>query len=194
MKIVFATNNKNKLREVSEILGDDFEILSLDEIGCHVDIPETGSTLEENARQKSFYIYEHYGVNCFSDDTGLEVDALGGEPGVYSARYAGEEKNSEKNIDKLLKSLDGIQNRSARFRTVVSLVIDGVESQFEGEVRGNIATERHGNGGFGYDSVFFPEGHERTFGELPAEVKNSMSHRARAIDKLASFLKGLKEG
>ena len=189
MKIVFATNNKHKLEEVKDILGKDFEIVSLDEIGCHEDIPETGLTLEENARQKSSYVVEHYGQNCFADDTGLEVDALKGEPGVHSARYAeGTDHDSEANMRKLLSKMSNVKDRTARFRTVISLIINGVEHQFEGRVEGRIATEKHGKEGFGYDPIFIPEGYDKSFAELGEEVKNQISHRARAVKKLAEYL------
>ena len=189
MKIVFATNNKHKLEEIKDILGKDFEIVSLDEIGCHEDIPETGLTLEENARQKSTYIVEHYNHDCFADDTGLEVDALNGEPGVYSARYAeGTDHDSEANMRKLLSKMSNVKDRTARFRTVISLIINGVEHQFEGRVEGRIATEKHGKEGFGYDPIFIPEGYDKSFAELGEEVKNQISHRARAVNKLAEYL------
>ena len=189
MKIVFATNNKHKLEEIKDILGKDFEIVSLDEIGCHEDIPETGLTLEENARQKSSYVVEHYGQNCFADDTGLEVDALNGEPGVHSARYAeGTDHDSEANMRKLLSKMSNVKDRTARFRTVISLIINGVEHQFEGRVEGRIATEKHGTEGFGYDPIFIPEGYDKSFAELGEEVKNQISHRARAVKKLAEYL------
>ncbi|MBF1644023.1 MAG: non-canonical purine NTP diphosphatase [Prevotella sp.] len=189
MKIVFATNNKHKLEEIKDILGKDFEIVSLDEIGCHEDIPETGLTLEENARQKSSYVVEHYGQNCFADDTGLEVDALNGEPGVHSARYAeGTDHDSEANMRKLLSKMANVKDRTARFRTVISLIINGVEHQFEGRVEGRIATEKHGTEGFGYDPIFIPEGYDKSFAELGEEVKNQISHRARAVKKLAEYL------
>ena len=193
MKIVFATNNKHKLEEIKDILGKNFEIVSLTEIGCHEDIPETGSTLQENARQKSTYVVEHYNQNCFADDTGLEVEALGGEPGVYSARYAeGTDHDSEANMRKLLAKMEGQSNRKACFRTVISLIIDGVEHQFEGKVEGRIATEKHGKEGFGYDPIFIPEGYDKSFAELGEEIKNQISHRARAVKKLAEYLGRLK--
>ena len=189
MKIVFATNNKHKLEEIKDILGKDFEIVSLAEIGCHEDIPETGLTLEENARQKSTYIVEHYNHDCFADDTGLEVDALNGEPGVHSARYAeGTDHDSEANMRKLLSKMSNVKDRTARFRTVISLIINGVEHQFEGRVEGRIATEKHGTEGFGYDPIFIPEGYDKRFAELGEEVKNQISHRARAVKKLAEYL------
>ncbi len=197
MKIVFATNNAHKLKEIREILGDQFEIVSLKEIGCDVDIPETGNTLEENAHQKAEYIFDHYHLNCFADDTGLEVEALNGAPGVHSARYAeGTDHDSEANMTKLLKELDGKENRKARFRTVISLItMEGDnprcsrEYRFEGIVNGEIATERSGSEGFGYDPVFVPEGYDKSFAELGEDIKNTISHRARAVNKLAEWLK-----
>ncbi|WP_288152253.1 non-canonical purine NTP diphosphatase [uncultured Prevotella sp.] len=196
MKIVFATNNKNKLKEIREILGPDFEILSLSDIGCHEEIPETGDTIEANARQKASYIADHYDHDCFADDTGLEVFSLNGEPGVHSARYAeGTDHDSEANMAKLLRSLGDSDNRDARFRTCISLMQKGRdgqyhEVQFEGEVRGRIAREKHGTEGFGYDPLFVPEGYDKSFAELGEDVKNQISHRARAVAKLAAYLKG----
>jgi XTP/dITP diphosphohydrolase len=203
MKIVFATNNQHKLDEIRGILGDGFEIVSLNDIGCHEDIPETGKTLEENALQKAQYVYEHYHVNCFADDTGLEVDALNGAPGVYSARYAGGEgHDSEANMTKLLHELGNNNNRKARFRTVIALIEKkdvcpcGCTSvkkvhQFEGIVNGEIIRERRGGEGFGYDPIFQPEGYDKTFAELGMNIKNTISHRARATQKLAEYLKTL---
>lgn len=196
MKIVFATNNKNKLSEIRDILGSDFEIVSLQDIGCHADIPETGSTLEENAMQKARYIYDNYNMSVFADDTGLEVDALGGAPGIYSARYAGGEgHDSEANMTKLLGELGENNNRKARFRTAIALILkeDGngniTEKLFEGIVRGEIIKERRGGEGFGYDPVFQPEGYDRTFAELGPDVKNKISHRARAVARLVEYLR-----
>lgn len=197
MKIVFATNNQHKLQEIREILGNQFEILSLADIGCHEDIPETGNTLEANAHQKAEYIFDHYHIDCFADDTGLEVDALGGAPGVHSARYAeGTDHNSEANMAKLLRELGDNDNRKARFRTVISLIqmeggnsVCSREYQFEGVVEGRIDREKHGSEGFGYDPVFIPEGYDKSFAELGEEIKNQISHRARAVKKLAEWLK-----
>lgn len=191
MKIVFATNNAHKLQEIKEILGPQFEIVSLGELGCHEDIPETGNTLEENAWQKADYVNEHYGpLNVFADDTGLEVEALGGEPGVHSARYAeGTDHDSKANMRKLLERLGNNNNRKARFRTVIALLINGERHTFEGQVEGRIDTEPHGTEGFGYDPLFIPEGYDKSFAELGEEVKNHISHRARAVQKLADFLK-----
>lgn len=196
MKIVFATNNKNKLREIREILGDSFEVVSLAEIGCHEDIPETGTTLEENALQKAKYVYDHYHNCCFADDTGLEVDALNGEPGVHSARYAeGTDHDSEANMEKLLKKLGNNPCRTARFRTVIALLEQDEHStipvlhEFEGRVEGSIAKEKKGSEGFGYDPIFIPEGHDKSFAEMGEEAKNKISHRARAVKKLVEYLK-----
>lgn len=187
-KIVFATNNSHKLKEIREIVGDKWEILSLADIGCNVDIPETAETLEGNARQKAHFIKEHYGYDCFADDTGLMVDALGGAPGVYSARYAGPEHDSEANTTLLLKNLEGKADRTARFVTVICLLLNGEEQIFTGTVEGEITTSRHGNGGFGYDPVFRPVEAEVTFAEMTAEAKNAISHRGRATQKLLEFL------
>jgi XTP/dITP diphosphohydrolase len=188
-QLVFATNNKHKLEEVGDILGDAIELLSLNDIECHDDIPETADTLEGNALIKAHYIYDKYHKNCFADDTGLEVEALGDEPGVYSARYAGGDgHDSEANMTKLLNKLEGEENRKARFRTVVALIIDGEEHLFEGIVNGSIIKERRGGKGFGYDPIFVPDGYEETFAELGEEVKNTISHRARAVKKLTQFL------
>lgn len=191
-KLVFATNNAHKLSEVTGILGDRMEILSLNDINCHADIPETAETLEGNARIKSQFIVDHFQLNCFADDTGLEVEALNAAPGVYSARYAGENNDSEANIQKLLKNLKGAENRKARFRTVISLMLDGKEYQFEGIVNGKITTEKYGENGFGYDPVFIPDGYEQTFAQLGTDVKNQISHRARAVNKLCEFLKNIQ--
>ena len=201
MKIVFATNNQHKLQEIRDILGSEFEIVSLKDIGCDVDIPETGNTLEENAMQKAQYVYDHYNLSCFADDTGLEVEALNGEPGVHSARYAeGTDHDSEANMAKLLRNLEGKDNRKARFRTVIALIQKqdvcpcGCTSikkvnRFEGIVDGSIATEKHGTAGFGYDPIFVPEGYVKSFAELGESIKNGISHRARAVAKLAEYLK-----
>jgi len=220
MKIVFATNNQHKLSEIRNILGESFEILSLKDIGCDVDIPETGTTLEENALQKAQYVYDHYHIDCFADDTGLEVEALNGAPGVYSARYASMACNtsstsdtsmtsstttpashdSEANMARLLRELANNNNRHARFRTVIALIQKknvcpcGCTSikeihQFEGIVDGQIIRERRGGEGFGYDPIFQPDGYDQTFAELGMDIKNQISHRARAVAKLAEFLK-----
>ena len=188
-KLVFATNNLHKLRELREILGEQFELLSLNDIGCSEDIPETGDTLEANAAQKSYYIWERYHIDCFADDTGLEIDALNGEPGVYSARFAGEAKDARENVKKVLRLMNGETNRSARFRTVISLIIDGKETQFDGVVEGEILTETRGDAGFGYDPIFRPEEKEKSFAEMNADEKNEISHRGRAVAKLVDYLK-----
>ncbi len=190
MKLVFATNNAHKLSEIKAILGDRVEILSLADIECHDDIPETADTLEGNALIKARWVHERYGMDCFADDTGLEVDALGGGPGVHTARYAYPDRyDPEANTRKLLAELQGKACRSAQFRTVVALIIKGEEHLFEGIVRGEIATEERGEEGFGYDPVFIPEETGKTFAELGVEVKNSISHRARAVEKLTDYLK-----
>lgn len=210
-KIVFATNNKHKLEEAQQILGNEFKILSLADINCHEELPETSDTLEGNAHQKAEYVWSHYfrdeKIPVFADDTGLEVEALGGEPGVLSARYAAidgdplQSHDSEANMKKLLRKLDAEDNRTARFRTVISLVIDASDTtteiplymekrwEFEGIVNGQIIRERRGTTGFGYDPIFQPDGYEQTFAELGADIKNQISHRARAMQKLAEFLK-----
>ena len=188
MKIVFATNNAHKLDEVRQVVGEEFEIVSLRECGIVEDIPENEPTLEGNALAKARYIYERTGFNCFADDTGLEVDALGGEPGVRSARYATDGHDDEANKRLLLERLQGEEMRSAQFRTAVALIMDGKEYLFEGIVRGEIALEQHGEGGFGYDPLFFPEGGELTFAQMSSEEKNAISHRGRAVRKLAEFL------
>ncbi|MDD4150282.1 MAG: non-canonical purine NTP diphosphatase [Bacteroidales bacterium] len=188
-KFVFATNNKHKLKEVNEIADGKFDILSLNDINCIDTIPEDQDTLEGNALQKARYIYEKCMINCFADDTGLEVDVLNGSPGAFSARYAGDQCDSNDNIEKLLSEMGDTPYRSARFRTVVALVLDGKEYFFEGEIKGEIITEKRGSGGFGYDAVFVPEGLSDTFAELPAFLKNSISHRAIAMQKLFYFLR-----
>lgn len=194
-RIVFATNNQHKLQEIREILSPEFEIVSLKEIGCHEDIPETGNTLEENALQKARYVSERYHISCFADDTGLEVEALEGAPGVHSARYAeGTDHDSGANMTKLLRELEGKENRQARFRTVIALIELGEDETenvhlFEGIVEGHISTERQGTEGFGYDPIFVPEGYEKSFAALGETIKNHISHRARAVKKLAEYLK-----
>lgn len=190
-KLVFATNNVHKLDEIRAILGDKIEVLSLKDINCDADIPETADTLEGNAALKAEYIYKNYGLDCFADDTGLEVEALGGAPGVYSARYAGGDgHDSEANMRKLLKELDGEQNRKAQFRTAICLIEQGEEHLFEGIVKGSIIEQKRGVSGFGYDPVFMPEGYEETFAEMGNAEKNKISHRARAVEKLCEYLNG----
>ena len=207
MKIVFATNNQHKLQEIRQILGDRVEVLSLKDIGCDVDIPETGQTLEENALQKARYVYDNYHIDCFADDTGLEVEALNGAPGIYSARYASMENSaashdSEANMTRLLRELADQDNRTARFRTVIALILKKdvcpcgctsikQEHLFEGIVNGEITREQSGAEGFGYDPIFQPEGYDKTFAELGADIKNQISHRARATQELAEYVKTL---
>ena len=191
-KLVFATNNLHKLKEVSAILNDKIELLSLNDIHCHTDIPETADTLEGNAFLKAQFVHTHYGINCFADDTGLEVEALNGEPGVYSARYAGDGHNAEANMLKLLHAMEGIENRKAQFRTAFALIIDGKEHLFEGVIKGEIIKTRRGNSGFGYDPIFVPEGYTQTFAEMGNELKNKISHRAIATNKLCKFLNSIQ--
>lgn len=188
MKLYFATNNIYKLKEVQEVVGDSFQIESMRSLGINEDIPEDQQTLEGNALQKARFLYDRTGESCFADDTGLEVDALNGAPGVYSARYAGDAKNSFDNMALLLKNMSGKQNRKARFRTVIALILDGKEYLFEGVVNGTIAEEPRGTAGFGYDPLFVPDGYSTTFAEMDSEAKNAISHRGRAVEKLAAFL------
>ena len=188
-KIVFATNNPHKLQELRQMLGDRYEILGLNDIGCHEDIPETGDFIEENAQIKARYVKEHYGFDCFSDDTGLEIYAMNGEPGVRSSRFAGPGHNSEANIDKVLFRMLGVTKRTARFRTAIALLQGNEMHMFEGKVEGVILTERRGQGGFGYDSIFQPlEGDGSTFAQMSPEEKNRISHRGRAVARLVEFL------
>lgn len=194
MKLVFATNNRHKLDEVRAIVGDRVEVLPLNDIECHDEIPETADTLQGNALIKARYIYDKYGLNCFADDTGLEVEALGGEPGVYSARYAGEECSSEANMQKLLHNLTGKSNRNAQFRTVIALIINGEEKLFNGIVKGSITEEKRGDSGFGYDPIFIPEGFSESFAQMSSEQKNSISHRYRATEQLSNYLKEKYKG
>ncbi len=191
-RFVFATNNAHKLGEVTAILGNRIEVLSLKDINCHTDIPETADTLEGNALIKARYIFENYQVDCFADDTGLEVEALGGAPGVYSARYAEGGHDSEANMLKLLHNLEEIENRKAQFRTVFALIIDGKEHLFEGIGKGEIIKNKRGTSGFGYDPIFVPEGYSQTFAEMGNELKNKISHRAIATNKLCKFLNSIQ--
>lgn len=188
--LVFATNNPHKAKEVEQILGGNYQVKTLRDIGCLDDIAETEATLEGNALLKARYVKENFGYDCFSEDTGLEVDALGGEPGVHTARYAGEQRNAADNMNLLLRNLAGKDNRDARFRTVIALIFNGKEKIIEGICEGRIAMEQHGTGGFGYDPVFIPEGYEQTFAELGDDIKNRISHRARATKKLMELLNG----
>lgn len=187
-KLTFATNNKNKIKEVSKLIPGNLNILSLEDINCKEEIPETQGTIKGNAFQKAEYVKENYKYDCFADDTGLEVDALNGAPGVRSARYAGEKCSSEDNVRKLLKELKGKPNRRARFRTVIALIIDEEKYSFEGVVEGSITEEKRGGEGFGYDPVFLPDGYDQTFAEMPLELKNKISHRAKATKQLVAFL------
>ena len=188
-KLVFATNNSHKISEVSAILGSEFNLLNLKEVGIFTDLPENENTIEGNALSKARFVYEKSGNDCFADDTGLFVDSLKGEPGVYSARYAGEECNSEENIKKLLHNIEGKSSRKAHFKTIVALIIGGREYAFEGIINGEILTEKRGNKGFGYDPVFRPEGYSLSFAEMSPDLKNKISHRALAIKALSDFLK-----
>lgn len=188
MKLCFASNNEHKLTEIRQIVGDQYQVVSLQDIGCNEELAEDQDTLEGNSRQKAEYVWQHYGVSCFADDTGLEVEALGGEPGVYSARYAGTQRSSADNIALLLGNLKGQANRRAQFRTAITLFLDGQLHQFNGIVKGQIALAPSGTVGFGYDPVFIPEGHDQTFAQMPAEQKNSISHRGRAMQQLVAFL------
>ena len=192
MKLVFATNNPHKLQEIKQLLDDSIGLLDLNDINCTDDIPENQETLEGNASEKSFYIFNKYGMNCFADDTGLEIEALNGEPGVYSARYAGDERSAENNMNLVFEKLYKIKNRKARFRTVISLVIDGHETQFEGVVEGNILEEKRGKTGFGYDPIFQPNESVSSFAEMSAGEKNKISHRGRAVQKLVVYLTQFK--
>lgn len=191
MNLIFATQNKNKAQEINQLLPSHFNVQTLTEIGCLADIPETAATLEGNASLKSAFVHKTYQVNCFADDTGLEIEALKGEPGVLSARYAGEDKDSDANMDKVLLLLRDNKNRKARFRTVISLIIDGKEHLFEGIVNGSITKEKSGENGFGYDPIFQPEGYDITFSEMNIEEKNKISHRGKAVQELISFLNNL---
>ncbi|MGC6469787.1 MAG: non-canonical purine NTP diphosphatase [Flavobacteriales bacterium] len=189
MTLVFATNNPNKLAEIRLLLPSSIEILSLKDINCQEELPETSDTLEDNAAQKAYYVYDNYGYNCFADDTGLEIDALDGQPGVYSARYAGVDCIAENNIQKVLAEMQSEENRDACFRTIISLVIDGKEYQFEGQVDGQIIPEKWGEKGFGYDPIFLADGYEESFAQMSVQQKNEISHRGLAVKKLIGFLK-----
>ena len=193
MKLVFATANQNKANEIQSLIPPSIEVLTLNDIHCSEEIPETQATIEGNASQKAFYVYNKYQHNCFADDTGLEVDALDGRPGVFSARYAGESKSAEDNMSKILLEMKGITNRKARFKTIISLVINGEEKQFEGVVSGVILSQRQGEKGFGYDPIFLPDGFTMSFAEMDSSQKNKISHRAIAVNKLVEYLKNLPE-
>ena len=188
MQLVFASNNPNKIKEIQLLLPDSITLLSLTDIGCTEDIPETAPTIEGNAIQKANYVTQKYGYPCFADDTGLEVEALNGEPGVYSARYAGNQRDATDNMDKLLTNLINKSNRNAHFKTIICLNLNGEQHLFEGIIKGTIITEKIGNQGFGYDPIFLPKGSNRTFAEMPIEEKSKMSHRGLAVEKLVAFL------
>lgn len=192
MTLVFATNNKHKLQEVRALLKNDITVVSINDVGCMEKLPETGNTLESNARQKAEYVYKKYQMNCFADDTGLEIESLNGMPGVLSARYAGKEQNVNKNIQKVLNEMNNFQNRNAQFRTVICLILNHSYYQFEGILKGSILTEKIGDFGFGYDPIFLPDGHKKTLAEMNLEEKNKISHRAIAIKKLVNFLNSRK--
>lgn len=190
-QLLFVTHNAHKSEEVKAIVGNNFEVMNLSEINFFDEIPETGNTFKENALQKAKFLHDRLGCSCFADDTGLEVDALNGEPGVYSARYAGEPSNTQRNIEKLLENLKGKENRKAQFTTVIAVILNNEIYFFEGAISGQIIDNQRGEGGFGYDSVFIPDGYDKTFAELPAEVKNSISHRAVAMQKFKEFINNL---
>ncbi|MEO1051806.1 MAG: non-canonical purine NTP diphosphatase [Bacteroidota bacterium] len=191
MKLCFATTNPGKIKDINTLLSGKLEVVGLKDIGCSEEIEETEDTMEGNSLLKAKYVFDHYKINCFADDSGLEVDALNGEPGVYSARYAGPERDNDANIKLLLSKLEGVEERGAQFKSIVTLVMNGEVNQFEGIVRGTIINEKRGNQGFGYDPIFMPEGLDRTFAEISIEEKNKMSHRRRAIDQLIEHLKSL---
>ena len=191
MKIVFATNNPNKLKEIQSLMPAGIEIISLKDIGCTEDIPETGETLEANAFQKARYLKEHYGYDCFADDTGLEIESLNRAPGVYSARYGGPERSAEANMAKILSELDGKENRKAQFRTAIALILNGKEQLFEGKVEGHISETKQGEEGFGYDPIFLPKNYQRSFAQMSMDEKGTISHRGRAVRKLVDFLRSI---
>ena len=193
MKIVFATNNPNKLKEIQSLIPKEIEIISLNEIGCTDDIPETGDTLEANAFQKAYYIKDNFNYDCFADDTGLEIDELNGDPGVYSARYAGLERNANANMNKVLNELKGKKNRKAKFRTAIALTLNNEKHLFEGEINGYISDVKQGNEGFGYDPIFIPENDIRSFAQMSMQEKGAISHRGRAVKKLVAYLNNLSK-
>ncbi|MDG1475819.1 MAG: non-canonical purine NTP diphosphatase [Vicingaceae bacterium] len=188
MQLVFATNNKNKIKEINNLIGNSIELLSLEDINCLEDIPETSDTIAGNALQKAQYVFDKYGYNCFADDTGLEIESLNNEPGIYSARYAGPQRNSNDNMDKVLAGLKNKENRNAHFKTVIALIIDGKETLFEGIAKGEITESKSGSEGFGYDPIFKPQGYEITFSEMNLDEKNKISHRAKAMKQLVNYL------
>ncbi len=189
MELVFASNNAHKIAEVQRIVGDSFKLLSLNDIACHDDIPENQPTIEGNASEKSWYVYNKFNINCFADDTGLEIDALNGEPGVHSARYSGELRDYQQNVLKVLKNMEGVKNRTARFKTIISLILNGIEYQFDGIVNGVITEDIRQKHGFGYDPIFIPDGYELTYSQMDPELKDAISHRGLSVNKLAEFLK-----
>lgn len=189
MKLIFATHNSNKAIEIQKLLPEDFQVLTLDDIDFHEEIPENESTIEGNSVFKAQFIFNLFNLNCFADDTGLEIESLDGRPGVHSARYAGENKNSDANIERVIEELSGIENRNARFKTVITLIINGEQHRFEGIVNGKIIHDKKGNNGFGYDPIFIPENENKTFAEMDLREKNKYSHRARALEKMIDFLK-----
>ena len=191
MKLVFVTNNYNKIKEVNTLIKTPIDLLNLEDINCHEDIPETSDTIAGNALQKAKYVFDNYGYNCFADDTGLEIESLNGAPGIYSARYAGEQKSAEDNVEKVLSALEGHTNRKAQFKTVIALIIDGQETLFEGIAKGEITTKKSGSEGFGYDPIFKPEGFDVTFSEMSMNEKNEISHRGKAVKKLVKHLTSL---
>ncbi|MFC4817588.1 MULTISPECIES: non-canonical purine NTP diphosphatase [unclassified Flavobacterium] len=191
MQLVFASNNKNKIKEIQQLVPSHIKVVSLEDIGCFVDIPETATTIEGNALLKANYVTEHFGYPCFADDSGLEIDALNGEPGVYSARYAGPQRSDEDNMNKVLSLLENETNRKANFKTVIALNINGEQHQFTGIINGTIMTEKKGNNGFGYDPIFTADGYSKTFAELTLEEKSAISHRGKAVKSLISYLESL---
>ncbi|MBL4592452.1 MAG: non-canonical purine NTP diphosphatase [Flavobacteriales bacterium] len=188
MKLVFSTNNKNKIKEIRALINNSIELLSLEDINCNEEIPETSDTIAGNALQKAKYVFDNYGYNCFADDTGLEIDSLNGDPGIYSARYAGEQRDANDNMDKVLVNLKENPNRTAHFKTVIALIINGEETLFEGIAKGEITQSKSGFEGFGYDPIFQPEGYDITFSEMSLEEKNKISHRGKAVLKLTEYL------
>jgi XTP/dITP diphosphohydrolase len=191
MKLVFATNNSNKIKELKTLIGNSIELMSLEDIDCLEEIPETSDTIAGNALQKAKYVFDNYGYNCFADDTGLEIESLNGEPGIYSARYAGKIKSAEQNIEKVLKKLENVKNRNAQFKTVIALIIDKKETLFEGIAKGEITQIKSGSEGFGYDPIFKPQGYNNTFSEMSIDEKNKISHRGKAVKKLTEYLSSL---
>ncbi|MDJ1491521.1 non-canonical purine NTP diphosphatase [Cytophagaceae bacterium DM2B3-1] len=193
MQLCFATNNRHKIEEISRLVGTNFHIVSLQEIGCYEELPETHDTIEENAFEKAEYVWEHFGVSCFADDSGIEVEALNGEPGVNTAFYAGPQRNANDNMDLLLKNLQGKANRNAHFRTCIALIINGEKHLFEGRIEGHILERQQGTGGFGYDPIFMPSGYQKSFAEMTLDEKGSISHRGKAVQKLIEFLQTMQK-